>query len=110
MTLPHRPFGPTGRDVPVIGLGTWKLERAERGRAVTAVRAALDAGLVHVDTAELYGDGKVESLLGEALAGRRDEACSFAAEALRLDALTHLDPLKGFGEKDKARLHAIAGS
>lgn len=74
MTLPHRPFGPTGRDVPVIGLGTWKLERAERGRAVTAVRAALDAGLVHVDTAELYGDGKVESLLGEALAGRRDEA------------------------------------
>lgn len=73
MTVPRRPFGSTGRDVPVVGLGTWKMERDDRARAVAAVRAALDAGMTHVDTAELYGDGKVESLLGEALEGRRDD-------------------------------------
>lgn len=73
MTMPRRPFGSTGRDVPVVGLGTWKMERNDRARAVAAVHAALDAGMTHVDTAELYGDGKVESLVGEALDGRRDE-------------------------------------
>jgi diketogulonate reductase-like aldo/keto reductase len=71
--IERRPFGWLPRRVPCIGLGTWKLERAERAAAVAAVRAALDAGLVHVDTAELYGDGRVEEILGEALAGRRDE-------------------------------------
>jgi len=67
-----RPFGPTGRDVPSVGLGTWKLERADRAAVLATVHAALDAGATHVDTAELYGDGRVEEILGEALAGRRD--------------------------------------
>jgi diketogulonate reductase-like aldo/keto reductase len=59
--------------VPVIGQGSWNLERAERARALETVRAGLDAGLTHVDTAEMYGSGRVEEVLGEALAGRRDE-------------------------------------
>ena len=67
------PFGPTGRDVPVVGFGTWNLETAERPRAVEAVRAALDAGMLHFDTAEMYGGGKVEELLAEAVGDRRDE-------------------------------------
>lgn len=61
------------RAVPVVGYGTWKLEESPRAEAIAAVRAALDAGATHIDTAELYGHGRVESLLGEALAGRRDE-------------------------------------
>jgi len=61
-------------DVPVVGQGTWNLERADRGEAIAALRAGLDAGMTHVDTAEMYGDGEVERLVGEALAGRRDES------------------------------------
>lgn len=68
-----RPFGPTGEEVPVIGQGTWNLERGDRRQAIAALRAGLDAGMTHVDTAELYGSGKVEELVGEALADRRDE-------------------------------------
>ena len=71
--MQRRPFGANGPPVPVIGLGTWNLERVERPRAIAAIRAALDEGLAHVDTAELYGNGKVEEMLGEALGARRDE-------------------------------------
>ena len=65
-------FGPTGVAVPVIGQGTWRMER-DRTAAVAALRRGLELGMTHVDTAEMYGDGAVEELVGEALAGRRDE-------------------------------------
>jgi diketogulonate reductase-like aldo/keto reductase len=68
----RRSFGHQG-DVPVIGLGTWKMERDDRGGAIAALREGLDRGLSHIDTAELYGDGAVESLVGEAIEGRRDD-------------------------------------
>jgi diketogulonate reductase-like aldo/keto reductase len=68
-----RPFGPTGFDVTVIGQGTWNLERDDRSAAVVALRAGLDAGMSHVDTAEMYGSGAVEELVAEALGDRRDE-------------------------------------
>ncbi|MBI2931230.1 MAG: aldo/keto reductase [Planctomycetes bacterium] len=66
------PFGPTGMRVPVIGQGTWMMER-DRAASVRALRAGLDAGMTHVDTAEMYGDGAAEELVGEAIAGRRDK-------------------------------------
>lgn len=69
----QRAFGEGGPLVPVVGFGTWMLEKVPRAQAVAVVRAALDAGLTHIDTAELYGSGKVEEVLGEALAGRRHE-------------------------------------
>ncbi len=69
----QRTFGPTGRQVPVIGQGTWNMERDDRASAIAALRRGLDLGLTHVDTAELYGDGVVEELVGEAIAGRRHE-------------------------------------
>src|SRR5512138_2800675 len=68
-------FGWTGVEVPVIGQGTWMIEgrrEAER-RAVAALRAGLDLGMTHIDTAEMYGSGRAEELVAEALAGRRDE-------------------------------------
>jgi len=67
-----RKFGPLQRPVVVIGQGTWEMEH-ERAAAITALRRGLDAGLSHIDTAEMYGAGKVEALIGEAIAGRRDE-------------------------------------
>ncbi len=69
----RRWFGSTGREVPVIGFGTWYLEHAPRAAAVLAIRRALDRGSSHVDTAELYGSGAAEEVIGEAIAGRRDE-------------------------------------
>jgi diketogulonate reductase-like aldo/keto reductase len=70
--MERRAFGPAGVAVPPIGQGTWEMEREPRA-AVRALRRGLDLGLAHVDTAEMYGDGAVESLVGEAIAGRRDE-------------------------------------
>ncbi len=59
--------------MPVIGEGTWELDAAPRDEAVRALRRCLDLGLVHIDTAEMYGDGAAERLVGEAIRGRRDE-------------------------------------
>jgi diketogulonate reductase-like aldo/keto reductase len=66
-----RPFGSTSRDVAVIGQGTWRLDEGDRAAAVAALRLGLDAGMTHIDTAELYGEA--EPIVGEAIAGRRDE-------------------------------------
>ncbi len=71
----RKAFGWTGVDVPVIGQGTWMIEgrqEAER-QAVAALRVGLDLGMTHIDTAEMYGDGRAEELVGEAIAGRRQE-------------------------------------
>jgi diketogulonate reductase-like aldo/keto reductase len=70
----HRIFGSTGRRVPVIGLGTWEMEKDPRDSVFETIRCALDLGAGHIDTAEMYGDGAVEELVGQALGGRREEA------------------------------------
>jgi diketogulonate reductase-like aldo/keto reductase len=59
--------------VPVIGQGTWNLERDDRAAAIESLRRGLDAGMTHVDTAEMYGSGSVEELVGEAIADRREQ-------------------------------------
>src|SRR5712664_1847829 len=69
----RRRFGPLDASVPAIGQGTWQLEHHDRGEVVKALRRGLDLGLTHVDTAEMYGAGKVEEMVGEAIEGRRDE-------------------------------------
>jgi diketogulonate reductase-like aldo/keto reductase len=66
------PFGPLGREVPVIGHGTWQIQNDDQAAAVAAVRRAVELGATHVDTAELYGSGRVEEMLAEALDGLRD--------------------------------------
>jgi diketogulonate reductase-like aldo/keto reductase len=65
-------FGWTGVDVPAIGQGTWLIEQDPR-RGVEALRTGLDLGMTHIDTAEMYGDGRAEEATAEAIAGRRDE-------------------------------------
>jgi len=59
--------------VPVIGQGTWYIEHAPRAEAVAALQRGLDLGLTHIDTAEMYGSGAAESIVGEAIKGRREE-------------------------------------
>ncbi|WP_313116992.1 aldo/keto reductase [Ectopseudomonas guguanensis] len=64
-----------GRQVPVIGQGTWRMGEDERlrSREVAALREGLELGLSLIDTAEMYGEGGAEQVVGEAIAGRRDE-------------------------------------
>ncbi len=64
-----------GTIVPRLGLGTWHMGEKGGSRAaeVKAICAGVDLGLTLVDTAEMYGEGGAEEMLGEALAGRRDQ-------------------------------------
>lgn len=65
----------SSRDVPALGQGTWYLgeDPGRRREEVAALRLGLDLGMSIVDTAEMYGDGASEELVGEAIAGRRAE-------------------------------------
>jgi diketogulonate reductase-like aldo/keto reductase len=64
-----------GASKPVsrVGQGTWHLEGDDATAAIAALQRGLDLGLTHIDTAELYGSGRAEALVGKAIAGRRDE-------------------------------------
>jgi diketogulonate reductase-like aldo/keto reductase len=66
---------PDGREVPVLGLGTWKMGEDPRARPeeVRALRVGLDLGMTLVDTAEMYAEGGAEEVVAEAIAGRRGE-------------------------------------
>ncbi len=66
---------PDGEGVPALGLGTWGMgeKRARRPDEVTALRRGLDLGMTLIDTAEMYGEGGAEEVVGEAIKGRRDE-------------------------------------
>jgi diketogulonate reductase-like aldo/keto reductase len=67
---------PSGEQVPVLGLGTWHMgERPEKRQdEIDAIRCAIDNGMTVIDTAEMYGDGAAEQLIGQALSGRRTDA------------------------------------
>ena len=66
-------FAGDGPAVSAIGQGTWYIEQAPRAAAVKALQHGLACGLTHIDTAEMYGNGAAEEIVGEAIAGRRDE-------------------------------------
>jgi diketogulonate reductase-like aldo/keto reductase len=70
--MERRRFGPTEREVALIGQGTWSIESADRVSAIATLRRGIDLGLTHIDTAEMYGSGAAERLVAEAIAGRRD--------------------------------------
>jgi len=73
MSVERRPFGWTGTPVPIIGQGTWMMETDPPAEVVKALRTGLDLGMTHLDTAEMYGNGRVEELVGLAIRGRRSE-------------------------------------
>ena len=70
--MERRRFVSGGPEVAVIGQGTWNLELDDRASAIAALRRGLDLGMTHIDTAEMYGSGRVEEIVAEAIAGRRD--------------------------------------
>jgi diketogulonate reductase-like aldo/keto reductase len=65
----------TGEKVPVLGLGTWRMgERSgQRAAELKALKLGLELGVRLIDTAEMYGEGGAEEIVGEAIAGKRDD-------------------------------------
>lgn len=82
--MEQRRLGRTGRDVSVVGLGAWQLgadwgEVAEAD-ALAVVRAAVDAGVTFIDTADVYGDGRSERVIGHVLQERPDAGLTVATK------------------------------
>jgi diketogulonate reductase-like aldo/keto reductase len=76
--MTDKPFGTSGVRVATIGQGTWDVpERGAASKEATrAIRRGIDLGMTHIDTAEMYGSGRVEEFLGTALAGV-ERSCLF---------------------------------
>src|SRR5947199_10233875 len=64
----------TGEKVPVLGLGTWRMgeRKSERGAELKGIKLGLELGIRLVDTAEMYGEGIAEEIVGEAMGALRD--------------------------------------
>jgi len=71
--MEYRPFGPTKREVSIIGEGTWYFEKSDKDTAISALQRSLDLGINHLDTAELYGNGEAEKIIGESIGVRRNQ-------------------------------------
>jgi diketogulonate reductase-like aldo/keto reductase len=65
----------SGESIPALGMGTWRMgeRRRDRVREIAALRLGIELGMELIDTAEMYADGGSEEVIGEAIAGRRDE-------------------------------------
>jgi diketogulonate reductase-like aldo/keto reductase len=73
VAIPTTPL-PSGEPIPVFGLGTWMMGESDKKRdeEVAALKLGLDLGATLIDTAEMYGDGEAEEIVGDAIAGRRE--------------------------------------
>jgi diketogulonate reductase-like aldo/keto reductase len=81
-------FGPTSRDVPRIGQGSWNLPLRGAGadEAKRALRRGVELGMTHIDTAEMYGDGGAERLIGEAIRDLPRDALFLVSKVLPSNA------------------------
>ncbi len=111
--MEQRALGRTGRQVSVVGLGCWQLgaDWGDVGEddAMAVLNAALDAGVTFLDTADVYGDGRSEKLVGRALRDRGDHGITVAtkmgrrADPFEADAFT-LDAFRGWLDRSRRNL------
>ena len=83
-----RKFGWTDTEVPVIGQGTWMIDGSSEteSRSIQTLKLGFDLGMNHIDTAEMYGEGHVEELVGEAIAGMRRDKIFLVSKVLPSNA------------------------
>ena len=86
--MESRAFGSTGTGVSAIGQGTWDIPEhgARRTAAVAAMRRGVELGMTHIDTAEMYGSGRAEEIVGEAIAGLARDRLFLASKVLPTNA------------------------
>ena len=82
--MKHKKFGNNGPEVSVIGQGTWYLDRSDRKAAIAALRRGIEAGMTHIDTAEMYGDA--ELVIADAIAGLPREKLFLVSKVLPSNA------------------------
>jgi diketogulonate reductase-like aldo/keto reductase len=99
---------PDGKRIPVLGQGTWRMgeSKSARTREIAALRLGIELGMSLIDTAEMYGDGRAEEIVAEAIQGQREgvfvvtkvyphnasrselpKACERSLKRLRIDAI-----------------------
>lgn len=81
-------FGPGHVPVPVIGQGTWDIPESgeRRDEAIRALRRGIELGMTHIDTAEMYGSGAAEDIVGEAIAAAPREKLFITSKVLPSNA------------------------
>ena len=82
--MKQKKFGRDGVDVSIIGQGTWYLDRGDRKAAISALRRGIEAGMTHIDTAEMYGDA--EPVIADAIAGLPREKLFLVSKVLPSNA------------------------
>jgi diketogulonate reductase-like aldo/keto reductase len=99
-----RPFGGTGESVAVIGQGTWGMGESRRTEKdeIAALRLGIELGMTHIDTAEMYADGRSEVVVGCAIEGRRAEV--FITTKVWPDNASYAGTLRAC-EQSLSRLH-----
>jgi len=111
--MEKRTLGKTGRQVGVVGLGAWQIGggwgQVDESDALATVRAAVEAGVTFIDTADVYGDGRSERLVGRLLKELPDAGLTVATKAGRRadphvpDAYT-LDNLRAWTDRSRENL------
>jgi diketogulonate reductase-like aldo/keto reductase len=81
-------FGPDKWNVPIIGQGTWQLSQSSDAleEAKASLKAGIELGLTHIDTAEMYGSGSAEELVGEIIKGIPRERLFIVSKVLPSNA------------------------
>ena len=111
----EREIGKSGIKASAVGLGTWAMGGWRWGggddsASVTAIRAALDAGLTLIDTAPAYGLGRAEEVVGRAIEGRRDQVVVVTKCGLVWDGQGDGTGGKPFVEQDGKMIHRYLGA
>ena len=111
----EREIGKSGIKASAVGLGTWAMGGwmwggGDDDASVTAIRAALDAGLTLIDTAPAYGLGRAEELVGRAIEGRRDEVVVVTKCGLVWDGQGDGQGGRPFVEQDGKTIHRYLGA
>jgi aryl-alcohol dehydrogenase-like predicted oxidoreductase len=89
--MERRRLGSGGPEITVVGFGSWEAGGADWGPnesddgVIEAIRTTIDAGMNWIDTAEVYGDGRSEELVGRAIGGHRDDVRIFTKVAPKPD-------------------------
>lgn len=93
--MEKRELGRSGEKVPVIGMGTWEIGDAtgvDRAAEIQALQRGIELGMTLIDTAEMYGHGRAEELVGQAIKGMRDDV--FVATKVSPEHFRYQDVLK----------------
>lgn len=105
-----RKIGRSGVEASAVGLGTWAIGGwmwggTDEAQSIAAIRASLDAGITLIDTAPAYGLGHAETIVGKAVAGRRDKAVI----ATKCGLVWHTDKGHHFFDQDGKPVHRYLG-